>query len=46
MLFIAKFPFARQDADEISLEAGERVLVTETDHEFQDGWWMVLSVKG
>ena len=33
--------FEAENPDELSFSAGERILVTEKDDQYQDGWWQV-----
>ena len=33
--------FDAENPDELSFKAGERILVTEKDDQYQDGWWQV-----
>ena len=38
--------FDAENPDELSFKAGERILVTEKDDQYQDGWWQVRSGGG
>ncbi|KAK9461421.1 uncharacterized protein V1516DRAFT_707586 [Lipomyces oligophaga] len=42
---VAVHAFAPRTADELLLQRGDRIVVIETDDEFQDGWYMGLNLS-
>lgn len=37
--------FEAENEDEITIKAGEPVIVLEKDEKYQDGWWQVCSIR-